>query len=56
MLRYNAWRSGEAGGVAPVQPDVHLLDADTLTEAELARARELVETKFGSPDWTARVP
>ena len=29
---------------------------DTLTEAELARARELVETKFGSPDWTARVP
>src|SRR5699024_3366015 len=28
----------------------------TYTEAELARARELVETKFGTEEWTARVP
>jgi lipoate-protein ligase A len=29
---------------------------DTLTEAELDAARELVTTKFGTPEWTARVP
>ncbi|MCT2178005.1 lipoate--protein ligase family protein [Brachybacterium muris] len=28
----------------------------TYTDAELARARELVETKFGTEEWTARVP
>ena len=28
----------------------------TYTEAELSAARELVETKFGTPEWTARVP
>ncbi|MDN5820120.1 MAG: lipoate--protein ligase family protein [Brachybacterium sp.] len=28
----------------------------TYTEDELAKARELVETKFGTPEWTARVP
>lgn len=28
----------------------------TYTEAELARARELVESKFGTEEWTARVP
>jgi lipoate-protein ligase A len=28
----------------------------TYTDAELARARELVETKFSNPDWTFRVP
>lgn len=28
----------------------------TYTEAELAKARELVETKFGTEEWTARVP
>ncbi|ASK67211.1 lipoate--protein ligase [Brachybacterium avium] len=28
----------------------------TYTEEELARARELVETKFGTQEWTARVP
>jgi lipoate-protein ligase A len=27
-----------------------------LTDAELERAAELVETKFGTPGWTARVP
>lgn len=27
-----------------------------LRPEELARARELVETKFGNPEWTARVP
>ncbi|MYT74404.1 MULTISPECIES: biotin/lipoate A/B protein ligase family protein [unclassified Streptomyces] len=27
-----------------------------VTEAELARAEELVRTKFGTPEWTARVP
>ena len=27
-----------------------------LTDAESARARELVETKFAAPEWTARVP
>src|SRR5690625_7072700 len=26
------------------------------TDAELAAARELVETKFGTQEWTARVP
>src|SRR5699024_8924371 len=26
------------------------------SEAELARAREFVETKFGTEEWTARVP
>ena len=26
------------------------------TEAELARAAELVETKFGTEEWTARIP
>ncbi|MCT1776060.1 biotin/lipoate A/B protein ligase family protein [Brachybacterium sp. p3-SID957] len=28
----------------------------TYTEEELGRARELVETKFGTEEWTARVP
>lgn len=28
----------------------------TVNEAEWARARELVETKFGTQEWTARVP
>ena len=28
----------------------------TYTEEELARARELVRTKFGTEAWTARVP
>lgn len=28
----------------------------TVTEAEWARARELAETKFSTPEWTARVP
>ena len=28
----------------------------TYTEAELAAAQELVETKFGTPEWTGRVP
>ena len=27
-----------------------------LRPAELARAEELVATKFGTPEWTARVP
>jgi lipoate-protein ligase A len=27
-----------------------------LTASELAEARELAETKFRSPEWTARVP
>ena len=28
----------------------------TVTDQERARAEELVETKFGTPEWTARVP
>ena len=28
----------------------------TYTEEELGRARKLVETKFGTEEWTARVP
>src|SRR5699024_1388599 len=28
----------------------------TYAEADLARARELVETEFGTEEWTARVP
>ncbi|MFE2633120.1 lipoate--protein ligase family protein, partial [Streptomyces sp. NPDC059374] len=27
-----------------------------VTDAELARAQELVRDKFSSPEWTARVP
>ncbi len=27
-----------------------------VTEQERARAEELVATKFGTPEWTARVP
>ncbi len=32
------------------------LTADDVTPAELARTQHLVETKFGTPAWTARVP
>ena len=31
-------------------------ERDTVTEAELARAEELVQTKFGTEKWTHRVP
>lgn len=34
----------------------HGLTAGKVTEEELARAQELARTKFGSPEWTARVP
>ncbi|WDG33404.1 biotin/lipoate A/B protein ligase family protein [Streptomyces sp. CA-278952] len=34
----------------------HGLTAGSVTDAELARAEELVRTKFGTPEWTARVP
>ncbi|MEU0717108.1 biotin/lipoate A/B protein ligase family protein [Streptomyces lavendulocolor] len=32
------------------------LSAGGVSEGEMARARELARTKFGSPEWTARVP
>ncbi|OKK04441.1 lipoate--protein ligase [Streptomyces sp. CB03234] len=32
------------------------LSEGTVTDHEMARARELARTKFGSPQWTARVP
>jgi lipoate-protein ligase A len=32
------------------------LEASSPTEAELARARELVETKFANPEWLYRIP
>ncbi|SOD70810.1 lipoate-protein ligase A [Jatrophihabitans sp. GAS493] len=32
------------------------LKPDEVTDAELLRASELVETKFGTPEWTNRIP
>lgn len=32
------------------------LSEGTVTEEELSRAKELAETKFATPEWTARVP
>ncbi|MEU2149519.1 lipoate--protein ligase family protein, partial [Streptomyces globisporus] len=34
----------------------HGLTTGSVTDAELARAEELVRTKFATPEWTARVP
>ncbi|MFD5977829.1 lipoate--protein ligase family protein, partial [Streptomyces bacillaris] len=34
----------------------HGLTAGSVTAAELARAEELVRTKFATEEWTARVP
>lgn len=34
----------------------HGLSVGNVTDDELARAEELVRTKFGTPEWTARVP
>jgi lipoate-protein ligase A len=36
--------------------DLYGLEASQPTEAELARAHELVETKFATPEWLYRVP
>jgi len=36
--------------------DLYGLTASSPTEAELARAQELVETKFATPEWLYRVP
>jgi lipoate-protein ligase A len=36
--------------------DLYGLEASSPTEGELARARELVDTKFATPEWLYRVP